>query len=267
MYCLETVRIAYEKRALKNPSYSKRKFARDLGVSASWLSCFLRGQKGFSLQRAQSIAAALNLGPRSRARFEAEAQALYGRSKADRKLGTSKQGTALLQNQYRALTPTDLAELMSWESLAILEALKFYQNGETIFQLSEHLGLSEDKLKHFLNRLLCVGLVLRKHERWLANHLNTQAPSVPTGSEIMRKYHKEMLAMSTRQLEGIPAAKRSHLSMILSLHPQHLDVFQKRMLQILNELDALATDLSSNLTESRVYGVCFSLFPVHPEGK
>ena len=50
-----------ERRASKNPSYSLRAFARDLGLTNSHLSMTLSGRKRISVDTAEQIAGRLNL--------------------------------------------------------------------------------------------------------------------------------------------------------------------------------------------------------------
>jgi plasmid maintenance system antidote protein VapI len=54
---------AFEERKQRNPNYSLRAFARDVGISAAQLSRILRGQREISTEQACKIAFSLKLSP------------------------------------------------------------------------------------------------------------------------------------------------------------------------------------------------------------
>ena len=57
----EILTMMMHQRILKNPGYSLRAYARDLGMSVSTLSGILKGLQNLSLQRAEDIALRLGI--------------------------------------------------------------------------------------------------------------------------------------------------------------------------------------------------------------
>ena len=94
LFHLQYLTTEYIQRMQKNPHYSLRSFARDLGVPASWLSEFLSSKKGMSLENAKKICQALSLSPTDSDQFTLSVRAHHSRSPQDRKTARSEMSCA-----------------------------------------------------------------------------------------------------------------------------------------------------------------------------
>src|SRR5947207_7819225 len=90
----------YLSRRRKNPAYSLRAYARDLGVQPSKLSEALKGTKGFSPKLAGQIADRLNLTMDERVLFVTLVTARHARSKRAKDEAQAKLSKLLKSDPY-----------------------------------------------------------------------------------------------------------------------------------------------------------------------
>lgn len=86
----DILKAELEKRQLRNPRYSLRSFARDLGLSAPRLSDVLRGRYGLSRGVAESLAEKLKLPEEEAAYFCDLVEASHGRSRHAKELALAR---------------------------------------------------------------------------------------------------------------------------------------------------------------------------------
>src|SRR5688572_865827 len=79
------LREHFEARKRRNPAYSLRSFARDLGWSASRLSEAMNGKAGLSVAKANAIAQKLSLPPLEKELFAVMVAEKHGRTVQQRK--------------------------------------------------------------------------------------------------------------------------------------------------------------------------------------
>lgn len=83
---LQVLEKYFELRKKRNPRYSRRKYAQDLGLTAMHLNYIMRGKRGLSREKAESVASVLKLSSRDRKIFLQVVSALSGRSVFERNL-------------------------------------------------------------------------------------------------------------------------------------------------------------------------------------
>lgn len=83
---ISILKTAFELRQKRNPRYSLRKYAKDLQLTPMHLSYILRGQRGLSRKKAESIAQFLRLSYSDRITFLRIVSALSARAFKERNL-------------------------------------------------------------------------------------------------------------------------------------------------------------------------------------
>ena len=181
----------FEVRLNRNPSYSLRAYARDLGISASNLSRILNGQQDLSLRKAQPIAKVLGLSGREAQYFYALIQAHHSRSDLKRK-------TALDRLETQEMAGTELSleyfQMVSdWHYFAILELTQVKGFTSTATWIAKRLGLTVETVQQSIEQLKRMELLDEsKKGVWSKNYDFRATPSgIP--SRAIKTHHQQIL--------------------------------------------------------------------------
>lgn len=195
-----------ENRIKKNPRYSLRKMASQIGVSASTLSDILNNKRACSLETGEKMAHFFEMSPSVKQRF-------LSLIKIDtiKNLQVKKQLTEdlfdKLQLNTRASFEQNVFEIISdWYHNAILALLKTegVWNEKSI---AHALGISIHECKLALQRLQEVRLIAFKSGLYLVNIGNPIVAS-STPNAAIRKYHRQLLTKAIISLEDqMPSEK------------------------------------------------------------
>lgn len=98
----------FELRKKRNPRYSLRKYAKDLGLTPMHLSYILRGRRGLSRKKAEPIAKYLRLSFADRKNFLLIVSALSGRAFRERNLVQLGLRNSLLSTQQTISSRKDI---------------------------------------------------------------------------------------------------------------------------------------------------------------
>src|SRR5690606_12528133 len=142
----------------RNPRYSLRAFARDLGLGPTRLSEILSGKQGLSSLSAQKIAQKMGLSREESEIFVLQVESQHGRSALSREMAKEKlKKIALIPD--RSLNPDLFHIIAEWYHLAILELtrLKGFQSNSN--WIAERLNLSVMEVDLALKRLLSLNLL------------------------------------------------------------------------------------------------------------
>ncbi len=249
----------YLSRRRKNPAYSLRAYARDLGVQPSKLSEVLKGVKGFSPKLAGQIADRLGLTMDERVLFVTLVAAQHARSKRAKAEAKSKL-SKLIHNDPYIEKSVELFQLVAdWYHFAILELTRTTRFQENPAWIAQELGIDTETAKAALERLIEQKLLTRNAEGKLLaaqEHI-----SIPGGisSRAIREHHSQVLERADQALESVPLELREFATMMLAIDPAKLSE-AKAMLKDFRR--KFAADLQKDGNKERVY--CFSLqfFPL-----
>ena len=190
-------------RLRRRPQYSLRAFARDLEISPSTLSEFLRGQTKISIQRINNLSKKIKLPEEHQKHWIDLIQSKYSRVLSQKK-------NAELNIQMRKKSSKKYIDLASyslvanWESFAILEVFglgKKYSDSD----IMKKFGISSARYSQTIENLNRLNLIRREKDRWIANEEDTFVGE-NTRSEALRKFHKDILkkaykAIGTQELD------------------------------------------------------------------
>lgn len=224
-------------RKAKNPSYSLRALARDLGVNVTSLSLVLAERRLLSKQTLTKIAAKLELSP-------VERQALENDT---------------VDCEEELLVKDDIFKMMSdWYYFAILSLAKTKKPKSEPAWIARRLGISEEQAESAVRRLERLGYIECRGERLVRTVVPLRTThDVPSDS--LRKYHKQNLKLAERSIDEDPVNLRdissTTMPIDLSKLPQAkaaIGKFRKKMAKL----------LTSGGDSTEVYTIAVQLYPV-----
>jgi transcriptional regulator with XRE-family HTH domain len=186
------VQQEFDQRHQRNAAYSWRSFARDLRLSPSMLSEFLKGRYGLSRAKALHVATVLRLDEENTQHFVDLLEAEFHRSPSQRRL-------ARLRLSQRHQSPAQSA--LDWPSLAALEVAALEQGHVCAENWCVELNKSSDALLADLQAKAELGLDRRPfHDLTVSTGELSPAPIMPEREEL------NVFARVARQ--DLPALKR-----------------------------------------------------------
>jgi uncharacterized protein (TIGR02147 family) len=186
------LRDLYLARVQHNPGYSSRAFARDIGVSQSYMSLLLNGKRQLSWKQALRIALRLKLKEQDRKRFLRSLAAL----KSDTYLAEE-----IPDGDQLSLTLDRFRIIAEWYHLAILDLTTIKPFKPDIGWVAKTLGIKTVEVRDAVERLKRIGLLETTPKRWK----KTQAKLVVAtqhSDEAIRSFHRQMISKAIEALES-----------------------------------------------------------------
>lgn len=190
------LREIFFERTQRNASYSLRAFARDAGMSHSYLSLILNGKRPVPPRRALRIADRLKLDPATSSRFlDAVRSGLWD---------TNVRGKAAAAAPAEAFFSVDLDRfrvLSDWYHLALLDLTLLRDFRPSYAWIARALGITTSQARSAAKRLERLGLLRIEGDSWIKTH---RMLSVPAGvpAQAVRKFHRQMIERSLRALRS-----------------------------------------------------------------
>lgn len=186
-------------RLRRNPRYSLRSFARDLGISSGRLSEILNKRAGISSTKARQIASRLNLSKEEAEIFYALVEKANARQPL-RRLAAEKRLDVLKKSfQYKMIDLETFRVISDWYHFAILELTYISDFKSDSRWIAKRLGISEHETQLAIERLLKLGLLLKEKNRLKDANAHLATPSeIP--SESIKQYHSQILEKAISSL-------------------------------------------------------------------
>lgn len=228
-------------RQARNPRYSLRSFARDLGVSVTALSDVLSGKRHFARKNAQQIIEKLGWSP------------LQAQSFIETVSGKPSAST----DRTHLLLSDDLFHMISdWYYLVILNLAKIPSAKSSPKWVSQRLGITAQEAKEAIERLKRLGYLETQNGR-----LKRLIPTLDTSTEIpsaaIRKYHRQNFIVAERAQESVPFERRQISSFTVATDPERVKKAKMMLNGFMRKLEEVLE--SDNPTE--VYTLSTQLFP------
>lgn len=145
----------FEKRKARNPHYSLRAFARDLGASASRVSEALNGKRGISSALAEHLIKMMSLGETDAKIFRLSVEADHARSPRNKSMA-KKELAALLASQEPQLKTFTIVDWVTEAVLKMSEREPVVDHAERVAAV---LGIPKFMVVNALRFLTRLGLV------------------------------------------------------------------------------------------------------------
>lgn len=216
----EYLQLELTKRVHKNPHYSLRSFARDLGVTAGWLSEFLSFKKGMSVQKAKEISQSLGLTLKEQEVFVLSAQAAHARKREDKSVASQQLKAYKLTKTFK-FSNQDFVEAGAWYHQAILELIETDDFSHRELEISQRLRLPMATVVRALKELQNIGMLEIRNGKMLPAFEETQTEQ-GRPSRAIKKYHEEILQKATSALHEQPIDEREFISVTFAFDAERI---------------------------------------------
>lgn len=255
------LRSEFERREKHNPSYSLRAYARDLETIPSRLSEILSKKQGLSPEKASAFAKKLGLNPLETNFFVALVEKEHGRSKLARDAAHIRLKKFGHKDQKKM--SMEVFKLISnWEHLAILELVQLSGARSDIPWIAKRLEITSTHAKECVERLLHVGLLVKKNGRIkrVDDSIFIWPAEIP--SEAIKNYHKGVITKSLNSLFTQAIEKREFSSMVMPIDSDKIPEAKKMIREFSFELNKFLTDSKK---KDRIYYYASQFFGVDQE--
>lgn len=252
----------FQRRLVRNPKYSLRAYARDIGVSFSRLSETLSSHVGISVESGQKISARLKMSDLEKEYFLNLILAKHGRT-----LDTRKKAALIVKN-YKAkrifcLLRENHSNLLSkWYYPALIELITMHKK-PNISDIASALKITEHETVAAALYLAEQGFVVRSESgSWKKSTPFLKVES-PTPSATIREFHRTFLRCASDAIETQPIEQRKYLSTFFQMRKDSI-VEARKELEEFNE--AFLKKYTAEQQAEVVYGFSLQMFKVEKQG-
>lgn len=228
----DIIRDVFQSRAIKNPNYSLRAFARDMGITSGNLSDLLSRKVGLSLQKAQLIALNLKINDEDKNLFlhlveHARSIEVNKNETTTKVLNYDSSYVKFNDDYYQVLT--------EWTYFALVELVRvrdFQNNDEWI---GKRLGIPAHTVRPIIERLIRVELLEEKEGELIQTYDYFVSPS-GTPLDAAKKFHKQILSNAIASIDVQEIEERDYTSGFLRVRKNDLPVISKKIKEFRREL-------------------------------
>lgn len=243
----EILRDVLARKMSRNSSFSLRAFARDLGVSHTYLSLVLNGKKSLSLKKVIQFSQLLQLDEREADLFmKAGAREARGRAsqKAEVAPVLSKKKQKEEEIKFFELETDRFRILTDWYHIPLLELTYTKDFINDPAWIARRLSISVEQARNAISRLKRLGLLEECGGK--LTKTNAKLAIVPRGFETaVRDYHRQMLQKASDAMESGTAedyAVRDITGSTIAIDPtkipevkRRIAAFRRSMLKFLSD--------------------------------
>lgn len=252
----EILRERLAGRQGRNPSYSLRAYARDLGISPSRLSEILSGDHALSAAKAEGVAAHLGLSTDEQAHF-VDLVAIESSPSSSVKADAKKRVDARRSSAEASEVSADQFALVSrWWHFAMLELFKTKEFKPTPTWIAGRLGIAKDEARAAMARLLRLGFLRRSGKSISVSKPKTRTPYA-VHSEAIRSYHHELVKRADQAIELQGFDERDTSSVVLAVDGTRIAEARERIAKFRREF---AEDFAVQKNASSVYCLAVHYF-------
>ncbi|OFZ45708.1 MAG: hypothetical protein A2381_14760 [Bdellovibrionales bacterium RIFOXYB1_FULL_37_110] len=257
------LRAEFEGRKLRNPSYSLRAYARDIGLAAPKLSEILRGKCGLSEESAKKLATELALSEKEASVFINQVIAKHSRKKTEREKAQKILESLKEHHSFDEIALDAFKIIADWYHFAILELTEVEDFRSNISWIAKRLNLTKSVTSEAVERLFDTGLLAKKSNGdWYQTEAILATPSGIPSSEI-KKHHRQILSKAEDALINVPIKERDFSTTTLAVSESQLDEIQK---EIKDFRRRLAKKINQSKNKERVYCLSIQFFPLDYKG-
>ncbi|KYG61624.1 hypothetical protein AZI86_18140 [Bdellovibrio bacteriovorus] len=214
-----------ELRKQKNPRYSLRSFAKNLGMSPAQLSQLISGKRKFSPESLRQVSEQLHLSPE-------QVATLFSRTLMPQPAGSPE------EQKRKKLAEDEFRTIADWYHLAILCLGKIRGANADAFWMADRLGITPAQAREALARLVRLQIIEE------GKIFKRKTPSLNISSEIpsaaIQSYHHSLLNMAQEKLRDTPPERRDFSAMTVATDPAKLPEIRKMIEEFQDRLAAFA---------------------------
>lgn len=236
-----------ERRKKDNPRYSLRKFALDIGISASVLSDALNGRRGLGLRAAVKVADCCGLVGKRRSEFLSLSVGVKHLKFLDSPKDTD----------FRELAPEEHASLCTLKHYGVLGLAALPRSSSDPAWIAKRLDISEEDAIQTRDELLRMGMI-KIDGKWMRENTGSTRTRTDYPSDVIRALHRQIMEKAALSLEKVPLSERDITAVTLPVNSHRLRAAKKK-------ITSFRRNLMSYLSEGEkdeVYAMQISLFPL-----
>lgn len=240
---LQILESSYNKIRQKNPQYSRRAYARKLGISSGMLSDVINGKARFTKKRAGEIIEKLELSPKEKARL----MVLLGKSSA----------------VTRDIPASDKYLILSdWVYRSIMFAYDIEKFQITPQLLSAKLGLSLADVQDRITTLIDLGLLTENQDGVIARSKVIWRVPKESSKDFAHRLYKLNLQVAKKAITQVPAQDRDFTTITFAGNSEQLDKVRKEIQELYERTMAIMETPQID----RVYQMSVFLHPIDVKG-
>ena len=221
----QIIETEFSRRAQRNPNYSLRAFARDLGLSPGRLSLILNRKSGLSPTGASKLSRNLGLSEPEQELFQCAVAADHGRSPQIRENArrTLEKNSPL---ELQEISEDLFALIADWFHLAMVELMQAENFKTDLKWMAQRLGITWAEAKDGWGRLLRLKVVEPTQDGAKNTNLSvwSKAPS-----RAIRHFHSQMLDKAKEALDGQAIEERDFSTIMLHFSPARMEELQQEI--------------------------------------
>lgn len=230
---------------VRNPAFSLRSFAKKLEISPAALSEILNGKRKISFKLAHKLSKKLMLSPQ-------ESQMLiqsFQIRNTPSEMKSQKKEVRLSQDQFQLIG--------EWQHFAILSLAETKDFKSSDQWIADRLGLSLQKTKLALSRLIKLGLLKKVNEQYIVTGESYSSPDEVVDLALRRMY-SEVLDLSKDSLLDHELQQRDFSGVTMAIDPSRLPLAKK----LIRKMLAQVCEILEVENKSEVYRLNVQLIPL-----
>lgn len=246
----------FKVRRSRNPNYSLRAFARDLGMPASKLSQNLRGLCGISVAKAESIADKIQMRDDDRRLFLALVESQHARSRVARQQAL-KSLERITRDKIAEISLEKFSEIRDWYYMAILEMTRLKSFSPEIAWMAQKLDLPKDIVGEAVKKLEDLGLLKIEDGQIRAVESDFELPSGPPARSV-REHHRQILTKAMVAIDKVTVEDREFTTQTFAISRKLIPEVRRRMREFQREIARMAQGEEND----EVLALSLQLFPL-----
>lgn len=251
-------------RIRRRPLYSQRAFARDLGLSSSTLTDYLKGRMRLSSGRVVQLGKSLGLSAEQKQHWIDLLESRFAKNGTDRNLSELRV-KARLQAQNHSISLDEFKVISDWYHFGYLELLTLdNKKYSDVKKAASALGIPLKTMEQAVKRLKTLQFIRVDDKGIFQVDPSTQVgDQIP--SEAIRRYHEQLMSKAQEALKTQPMDQRFNSSTVFALPQSQVPLIMERLKSLAFEL--LDPYLTTQQKNDALYGLNFQFFNVLNEGK
>lgn len=244
----------YNNKKSKNARFSKRSYAKLLGLSSGRLTEILNGKAPLTEKKAQAIVNKLGLEPYEKQYF----LRLVENENLQR---SERRGRAEYGVVPRRLKMDEVVLVQDWEYFALMSLIEVSTFKSDKKWIAKKLGLPQSRVEEVLQRLVAMGFV-RMDENGIRNIHRSMSTLTDIPSEALRKANASCILQGLEKMSTVDILARDITSMTFPVDPRNL----KEAKKLIREFKSKMARLMKQGQTSEIYNLNIQLVPVSELG-
>lgn len=229
------IKSQFQEMKEKDPSYSLRAHAQELGISPGSYSEFVSGRRRISDKKALDIARKLKLDPAARELLE-----------------------QLASSERVVLHDDDFQMIKDWHYFAILSLLECHSPPTSSMEISQRLGLSKDLTESSIQKLIDLKLLLKNSDGSLSITGLSYFTNDGIPSTVIRSAHHDGLKLAAKAIDEIATDERDFTYLTFSGNSRQIAKAKKEVRRCLDKV----SQIMGHSQKDQVYRLSIQLFPL-----